>query len=382
LWLLLAHQMIRHLTNPDAGNILTNAIFTFVSMILSGYAGWQLADGLGPGIQIASALLMSTFAFALGVNVVRRERYRCSMEVAEANRDAAGYLSAKRAMRGSTWLVVGLVIANIATDFQASSTIRDLSIVKATNANTQAEVAKKRLETIKKRIATLTQSGDMKVKFLRPEAYEQRILAKEEEMRQEARRGCRNPPCKGPNYLRDMEELASLKANMATATELANLYDQLPAAEQAVRDNPVEANVAMGPIQKIASVALQDLNVDEQSLKWALNYFLLALTALVTAVIYFSSADLGRRLGPMRDAQPFDMPEPTPRKPKWYLQGPDHSRPIPLPAVDAPTKHTDSHSSNNVTIYSKSTKSHDSEAINRLMAELEHDFPELANWKH
>ena len=371
--------MIRHLTNPDAGNIATNAIFTVVSMILSGYAGWQLADGLGMGIQSASALLMSTFAFALGVNVVRRERYRCSMELAEANRDGPGYLRAKRAMRGATLLVVGLIIANIATDFQASSTIRDLSIVKASNANTQASVAQKRLETIKKRIATLTQSGDMKIKFLRPEAYEQRILAKEEEMRQESLRGCRKPPCKGPNYLADMNELGSLKANMATAKELASLYASLPAAEQAVRDNPEEADVAMGPIQKLASVATQNLEVDPETLKWSLNYFLLALTALVTAVIYFSSADLGRRLGPMRDAQPFDMPDPAPRKSKWYLESPDESRPIPLEAVDSPRPprypgSENEPSGNSTVIYSKTTQSHDKDAIRRLMAELEDEF--------
>ena len=121
--------MLRFLFNPDAGNLALNQIFTICSMGLSAFCGWTLAEDNNPVIQTISAGILAMVAFALAVHTQRWARYKESLAVAQVAQDRVAYRQAQRELSGYWWFLPLLIAINFATDFSASSTIRDMSNV-------------------------------------------------------------------------------------------------------------------------------------------------------------------------------------------------------------------------------------------------------------
>jgi len=105
---------------------------------------------------------------------------------------------------------------------------------------------------------------------------------------------------------------------------------------------------------------------------WGGKSIMLYLTVLLTGLITI----LGWELGQSKAAA---MVEPAPRPRARYITSdlpnhpPSSAEPIPLSPEPTPQLGKTSHTSNTV-VYSRSGSSHDSEAIRRLMAELETEF--------
>ena len=85
------------------------------------------------------------------------------------------------------------------------------------------------------------------------------------------------------------------------------------------------------------------LDNKESDVQWGENFFVLFFTVVISSAIYYSSSDLGRRLGPMPD--PMAPAEPPPKEADNYWL-PDE-RPaavraaaIPLVAEPAPSART------------------------------------------
>ncbi len=316
--------MLRYLRHPDAGIILLNFVFTVGSMALSAYCGWLLATDQGEIIQWACAVMFSGFAFGLGLAVSRRERYRLS-------KDRAGYAR-------SSLAVFLFLIANAVTDFSAGSAIRDLSVNNVDNKNVVATNARKEVMRIESRLAQLTNDGTI---TLRPSSfYAAQVAAKTEELRQESFKGCRQPPCRGPNYLKDMEEIASLEDLRSTSAEVEALNKALPGAKAAVKDTPKAGNPAMAPIIKILQIVTGTLDNTADDKTWGLNYFVLVSTLIFTGGIYCFSAELGVRSGPMPAPIPQEEWRPPARN-RW-LEAPEGyqppQEPIALKAEDPPPR--------------------------------------------
>ena len=170
--------------------------------------------------------------------------------------------------------------------------------------------------------------------------YERMIAEKTKQRDREGNRVKCGPKCEALT-----KELLTLQAEYGTAKEIARAREkreiaraELVKAEEEAKRTPKTANTALAPIIKLVTIVRQNRNPDEASVGWGLDYFILALSAGITAVIFFGSKEHGRRLGPMPAAQPFEAPAARAKPQNAWLEAPEgHTpEPIPLPAEPAP----------------------------------------------
>lgn len=360
--------MIRHVRNTDFALFALGLGFTAASAGLSGYFGWLRAEGAAGWVQLASAVICGGIAIGFAMWVIRRERLRY-----------AGVRTA--AYRRASIAVVVFAIANLATDYMATNAVLSLSSTDAGNANTIAGNARKTLASIERQISEIEHdTNGNKITYRPPPAYRAQIDAKQEEMRQEERRGCARPPCRGPDYLKDKEEIAHLETLLASATKLEELRARLPNAKAEVAKHGIKADAAYEPVDALTKLLwTQNLQISKDDQQWGQIIFILFLTSVFSYGIYSIGAEQGRRMGPLPDYSGFDFADieddATPvRKPKpRMLEAPEghEPEPIPLKAEPVPDKHGTT-SSTKVTV--NTYQSHDKDAIARLMKELEEDF--------
>lgn len=352
--------MIRHVRNTDFALFALGIAFTGASAGLSAYFGWLRAEGAVLWVQYASAMICGGIAIGLAMWVIRRERLRYSGTRTPAYRRA-------------TLAVMIFAIANLATDFMATSAVLNLTSTDAGNRNTIAINARNTLAGIERQISELEHDANGNKLTLRPPAaYRSQIDAKREEMRQEERRGCARPPCRGANYLNDAQELAHLETLLSTSTRLEELRARLPDAKAAVAKHGIKADAAHQPVDSLTQLWSGQLSLQESEQKWGQIIFILFLTTVFSYGIYSIGAEQGRRMGPLPDYEGFDfaVDEDEPRPPrKKLLEAPEGHEPIPLKAEPIPS------GGGSVTIHSTTTRSGvDRAAIDRLMKELEEDF--------
>lgn len=330
--------MRRHLRNPDIGSIVMSAGFTLASMALSAYCGWNTAAGSHMAIKIAYAIMFSLVAFGLSVYVVRRERYRLS-------RDREAYTGARR-------IVWFLLAANLLTDYSASASLRDMTNVQANNETTVANNARNEVTRIETRLADLKGEKAWRTKFSAPEAYDAQINAQMQVTENGRNIFQRSKECTDTTVASSQavcQAIANLNGEKAMAqrrqvvlAEIAALDKELRGAKADVAENGIASNAGLAPIAKLVSMLTLTLENQQSDIQWGENFFVLFFTIVISSAIYFSSADLGRRLGPMPD--PMMPEEPAPIEPEnWWITderpAPErqvYQKPIPLTAEPTP----------------------------------------------
>ena len=308
-------KFVRH---PDAGSVIMGSGFTVASMGLSAYCGWNIAAGSHMVMQAISAILFSLVAFGLAVYIVRRERYRLS-------RDKSAYDGARR-------IVWFLLIANLLTDYSASAALRNLTNTKADNTNTIARNARSEVDRLTKKIAKRKKDQAwLRTDLEAPAAYDAKIFAQKQITERGRNIWQRSKQCTNTTVASSQavcSKIASLQAEKAMAVnrvgilaEITSLEQQLVSAKKDVKVNKLSSNAALAPIIQLVNMATLSLDNDKSEIQWGQNFFVLFFTIIITVAIYFSSADIGRRLGPMPDPVPF---EDKPKEPdNWWLPPPE-----------------------------------------------------------
>jgi hypothetical protein len=305
----------------DTSLKIMNLVFTAGSCGLSGYCGWLLASDLPYAIQVATALIFGGIAYGLSEAIVWRTRYRLA-------RDREGYVR-------NTKLALFLLVANLATDYSASSTLRDLAKTNTEVQNTNASNAINEVARLEKRASEIRAQTAWQSTYLAPSAYDSLIDAARLIRDNEARRGGCGPLCE-----RKTTEMAELQANKANAeqravlvAEMKQVSEELRNAKSNVKETPKVGNPALAPIIGLVSWATLSLDHETAQVQWGLNSFVLMLTAVITAAIWYFSSELGTRAGPMR---PREEPTHAPPQPDYWgeraLPAPVGHKPIPLKA--------------------------------------------------
>ena len=319
--------MRRHLHNPDLGSMVMSGGFTLASMALSAYCGWNTAAGSAVAIKIAYAIMFSLVAFGLSVYVVRRERYKLS-------RDKESYIVARR-------IVWFLLAANLLTDYSASASLRDLTNVKADNETTIATNARNEVSRIETRLADLKGEKAWRTKYNAPESYDALINAQMQVTERGRNIWQRSKQCTDTTVSSSQvvcQKIADLKAQKANAqrrqvvlSEIAVLDKELRGAKADVSQNGIASNAALAPIAKLVSMLTLTLDNKKSDVAWGENFFVLFFTIVISSAIYYSSSDLGRRLGPMPD--PMAPAEPPPKEADNYWIPDDRPAPVRAAAI-------------------------------------------------
>lgn len=373
--------MIRYLHHPDLGAHLFNTVMTAGSMGLSGYCGWLIADGSGVFIQAITAAVFSMIAFGLSLMVVRRERYTQSMSAAEVAQDRTAYILAQNQQKKTARAVWFLLAANLLTDYSASAALRNVTITAADNTNVVAINARTEVTRLEAKERDLKGERAWINKYESPASYDAMISEQMQITDKGSNVFARTKGCTDttlPISQSVCQRIKQLEADRANATrrqvvlaELTTIGEQLAAAKQAVSETPKAGNAAMAPIVQLVQMLTQSLDNDKSNVQWGLNYFVLFMTAIFSAGIYYFSSELGSRMGPMPAAVAFQTWQPKPKQ-KW-LEAPEPvepDEPIQLKSEPVPGV------SSSVTIHktSISKPNYDQGAIDRLMRELEDDF--------
>jgi len=342
---------------------ICNAVLVGSSMVLSSYFGWSIVggDGLFAGIM---AFVCATAAFLVSALV-----WRTSMNWRARN--WAGFVT--------TGTLAAIAIAfNIVADYTTASIFRDQVMVMSDNTNVMAEQSRAEVERLEKAIANLRGESAWRTKYESPATYDALIL----EQKQVVDRGRnvyeRTKQCTDttlPISSQVCSEIARLEAQKANAqrrqvilAELKTLGEQLAIARQEVETHKKVANPAQAQVRSIVTWFRLDRNHTEHSDWWGAKSIMLYMTILLTALICFLGWELGSGA---RAAVSVDAPQPV-RRNRW-LEAPDETRPIPLPATDSPPRPGTSSNSTTV-VYSNTASGHDHAAIQKLLRELEEDF--------
>lgn len=347
---------------------ICNWILVGASMYLSGYYGWSLMLGEMPfaGIMFAVA---AAVAFLVSL-LVRLAAFRY------AQGNWVGFV-----MAGVMACVA--IFFNIVSDYSSATILRDQYMTSVYNDNQvhdNAVAEAKRLETA---IANLRAETAWKTKYESPETYS--ALITEQKQRTDRGRNIfeRTKQCTDttlPISEQVCREIARLEAQRANATrrqvilaELKTLGEQLATARAEAEANRKMTNPALAQTRAITSWFMLDRNSTEATDWWGGKSIMLYLTILLTGLITVLGWELG-------SSRPPVVVEPPQRPRNRWIASEVPTEPIPLtpepPPPSAPTYPpvgANSHTTNTV-VYAKTSKSHDSEAIARLMRELEDEF--------
>lgn len=333
-----------------------NLLFTAGSCGLSGYCGWLLASDLPYLVQIVTACIFGGIAYGLSEAIIWRTRYRIA-------RDRDGYVR-------NTKLALFLLLANLATDYSASSTLRDLAKTNTEVQNTNATLALTEVKRIETRQAEIRKQTAWQTKYLAPEAYDGMIAAQRHAVDLEGSKGGCRDRCQA-----EKQKLASLQADQANAqqrtalvAEMKRLDEELVSAKAAVKETPKVGNPALAPIIGLVSWAKLSLTHKSSDVQWGLNSFVLMLTAVITAAIWYLSTEIGSRLGAMTPADPIVR---RPAKQNFWLEAPEghEPNPIPLQAQDVPR--ATSSKTSNITVNYTGKSNPRTDALMAMIAEFE-----------
>ena len=339
---------------------ICNWILVGASMFLSGYYGYSLMLGEMPFAGIMFAVCASV-AFLVSL-LVR--------------------LASLRFQRGE-WVsfVMASVMAgiaiffNIVSDYSSATILRDSYMVSVYNDNKLHDNAVAEVARLEKAMGNLRAETAWRTKFESPETYEALIV----EQKQRTDRGRnifqRTKGCTDTTLAVSEEvcrEIARLEAQKANAVrrqvilaELKTLGEQLVTARTEAETNKKLTNPALAQTRAITAWFTLDRESSDGVDWWGGKSIMLYLTLLLTGLITILGWELGQ-------ARPV-IAEPAPRPRARYITAENHEpEPIPLkpePIAPPPGTHT-----SNTVVYSRSGSSHDSEAIRRLMAELEQEF--------
>jgi uncharacterized small protein (DUF1192 family) len=268
------------------------------------------------------------------------------------------------------------IFFNIVSDYSSATILRDSYMVSVYNDNKIHENAvaeAKRLETA---IANLRAETAWKTKYESPETYQALITEQKQRTDRGANIFARTKQCTDttlPISEQVCREIARLEAQRANATrrqvilaELKTLGEQLEIARTEAETNKKLTNPALAQTRAITAWFTLDRESTDGVDWWGGKSIMLYLTVLLTGLITI----LGWELGQFKGA-PIVEPQPRPRA--RYITAENHEpEPIPLkpePIAPPPGTHT-----SNTVVYSRTGASHDSQAIARLMKELEDEF--------
>src|SRR5210317_1122324 len=346
---------------------ICNWILVGASMFLSGYDGYSLMLGEMP---FAGIMFVVCAIVAFLVSLLVR-------------------LASLRFQRGE-WVsfvmaatMAGIAIFfNIVSDYSSATILRDHYMTSVYNDNKihdNAVAEAKRLETA---IANLRAETAWKTKYESPETYQALITEQKHRTDRGANIFARTKQCTDttlPISEQVCREIARLEAQRANATrrqvilaELKTLGEQLEIARTEAETNKKLTNPALAQTRAITAWFTLDRESTDGVDWWGGKSIMLYLTVLLTGLITILGWELGQHRAPTVATPPPERP-----RNRWIAADGYDPQPIPLPASEPPPLPHGHHTSNTV-VYAKTAKGHDSEAINRLMRELEQDFPELA----
>jgi len=340
---------------------ICNAILVGASMFLSGYYGYSLMLGEMPFAGIMFAVCASV-AFLVSL-LVR--------------------LASLRFQRGE-WVsfVMASVMAgiaiffNIVSDYSSATILRDSYMVSVYNDNQLHDNAVAEAKRIETAMANLRAETAWRTKFEAPETYEALIAEQKNRTDRGANiyrrtKGCTDTTLAiSEQVCREIARLEAQKANavrrQVILAELKTLGQQLEQARTEAETNKKLTNPALAQTRAITAWFTLDRESSDGVDWWGGKSIMLYLTVLLTGLITI----LGWELGQTKAAA---MVEPAPRPRARYITAENHEpQPIPLkpePIAPPPGTHT-----SNTVVYSRTGASHDSQAIARLMKELEDEF--------
>ena len=353
-----------------------NSVFTVSSSGLSAYAGWLLASDLGWHIQVITALCFSAVAIGFSSSLVWRQRYLLA-------RDREGYERMNR-------LAYFLLCANLLTDFSASTAMRDQSIVQTKNINQVARLAGDEVERIETRMRELRRDAAWRTKYDAPAAYAALIDQQKQVVDKGRNVWQRTKQCTDTTLpissqvcqrIRQLEgEMAMAERRQIILAELKVMGEQLAQARREAAAKQERGNPALAPIIGLYRFVTGSVGYEEAQVKWGLSLFILIITGIMSAAIWFFSSEVGTRLGPM-------LP-PEPRKPKrrsddyWELPPPKTPKAIALEATDPPPRHPQG-GGTSVTVIRETSQDPviDRDELARLRRELAREIAEDAGLK-
>src|SRR5210317_1965928 len=345
---------------------ICNWILVGASMFLSGYDGYSLMLGEMP---FAGIMFVVCASVAFLVSLLVR-------------------LASLRFQRGE-WVsfvmaatMAGIAIFfNIVSDYSSATILRDHYMTSVYNDNKihdNAVAEAKRLETA---IANLRAETAWKTKYESPETYQALITEQKQRTDRGANIFARTKQCTDttlPISEQVCREIARLEAQRANATrrqvilaELKTLGEQLEIARTEAETNKKLTNPALAQTRAITAWFTLDRESSDGVDWWGGKSIMLYLTVLLTGLITI----LGWELGQFKGAPIVEPPRPRARYIASDLPNhpPSSAEPIPLSPEPPPPLGQTSHTSNTV-VYTRSGSSHDSQAIARLMKELEEEF--------
>jgi len=346
---------------------ICNWMLVGASMFLSGYYGYSLMLGEMP---FAGIMFVVCAIVAFLVSLLVR-------------------LASLRFQRGE-WVsfVMASVMAgiaiffNIVSDYSSATILRDHYMVSVYNDNRLHENAVAEVKRLEKAMGNLRAETAWRTKFEAPETYAALIT----EQKQRTDRGrnifARTKQCTDTTLAISEQvcrEIARLEAQRANAirrqvilAELKTLGEQLEVARREVESNKKLTNPALAQTRAITAWFTLNRQSTDGVDWWGGKSIMLYLTVLLTGLITILGWELGQQRAPI-------VAPPPPERPRnrWIATDlPNHppgsAEPIPLSPEPTPG-FGQTHTSNTV-VYAKTAKGHDSEAINRLMRELEEEF--------
>jgi hypothetical protein len=342
---------------------ICNWVLVGASMFLSGYYGYSLMLGEMP---FAGVMFVVCAIVAFLVSLLVR-------------------LASLRFQRGE-WVsfVMASVMAgiaiffNIVSDYSSATILRDHYMTSVYNDNRLHENAVAEVKRLETAMGNLRAETAWRTKFEAPETYAALIT----EQKQRTDRGrniyARTKQCTDTTLAISEQvcrEIARLEAQKANAVrrqvilaELKTLGEQLEVARTEAETNKKMTNPALAQTRAITAWFTLDRQSTDGVDWWGGKSIMLYLTVLLTGLITILGWELGQHRAPI-----VTPPHPERPRNRWISSENHGPEPIPLAPADPPPLPPGHHTSNTV-VYAKTAKGYDSEAIKRLMMELEEEF--------
>lgn len=307
---------------PDRDMHITDLLLTLCSMILSGYFGYVIGEGLFP---LNYVLAVVGAAAAYGVSMWFKR--------ASFNRALGNSHRARRCMMAGV-LCLG---ANVLFDFSSAAALRDRVATQIGNDNVKAVNRENSLKQIEDEIGGIKRQTAWSKAHKSAEAYQAEIRdleAKADIMKRSKDCTDQTRPDTKDHCQRLSEargNLADLKQKVLLDARLKELEGKRANAVADAEGTQHKSNPAVAVIRMVGAVALQKKELTEAEGFWVGLAIMLLMTSLINASLYSLATEIGemRAADVSAGGESFSLTAAQ-------LTGPAEARePIPLKATDA-----------------------------------------------
>jgi hypothetical protein len=323
---------------------------TGCSMVLSGYFGWSLGEGVFP-LNIVLGILCAGVAFAVPV-MFEKAAYFDHYSV---KKDAAIW-----------WFAGSLFLAfNTIADYGAAAALRDAVSVAATNQNNKVDDVRGQIKLVEKNISDAKATVAWQSSLLPAPSYEAEISNLEGNMTiMERSKNCSDQT--RPDTKAHCQKLAAARANLGMANQKAayeiqvsKWEDELKSLKDKSEKTELHTNPAIAQVRAIASWAKMDRNLTEDNVAWGSLAVMLVMTILVNMGLALCGHAVGKQKAIAEIAfaeAEADEPRPVQRL-AYHPRGDDRPaiEPEPIPLRPAPTASRNSRETSETVIVTTST---------------------------